>query len=238
MSIGDGREARCPHLVRVASEWDDQATWRGDGVPRSLGTLHIPRECAQPSAQEYCINWCRRAREGYRTGMEANWNQLLDLALTALVAYVGVVLIIRVAGNRALAKLNAFDFIVTIALGSILATTVVSAQVDLVTGMMGFGLLVAFQYLATLAIRRWSNAQKVAKAAPTLLLIEGRMLENALSRSRITAGDVFSAVRAAGYGDQSSIVAVVLETDGSLSVVPRSQVGDGSLLSNLRGSPT
>ena len=81
---------------------------------------------------------------------------------------------------------------------------------------------------------RWRPARRVAKSDAALLLEDGHFCDEQLERNRVTRGEVRQAVRASGAGDLSTIAAVVLETDGTFSVVPRAQLGSGSALEDVR----
>ena len=83
---------------------------------------------------------------------------------------------------------------------------------------------------------RRPRVRGLVTARPTLLLRSGCVLPAALREARMTEDEIRQAVRASGSGDLSSIAAVVLESDGSLSVIPVSQAGDGSSLRGVRGS--
>ncbi len=72
-------------------------------------------------------------------------------------------------------------------------------------------------------------------AEPTLVVRHGEILHDALRRARLTRGELDQAVRSAGVGCLHELGAVVLETDGSLSVVPATAVADGSCLVGVTG---
>ena len=148
-----------------------------------------------------------------------SWSGLGRVLLVAPLAYIALVAILRTSGKRTLTKLNAFDLVVTVALGSTLATVLLSKSVALVEGVLAMALLVFFQFAITwLAVRvPWVNG--LIKSEPTLLLHNGEFLEQALRMQRVTKDEVLSAIRASGISDVSGVRAVVLETDGSLSVL-------------------
>jgi len=127
--------------------------------------------------------------------------------------------VLRVSGKRTLAKLNAFDLIVTVALGSTLATVLLSKSVALVEGLAAFVLLVGLQYLVAWLSVRSSRFSDLVKSEPTLLLHRGRFLEGAMRAQRVTRAEMLAALRGSGASDPGQVAAVVLETDGSLSVV-------------------
>jgi uncharacterized membrane protein YcaP (DUF421 family) len=148
-------------------------------------------------------------------------------------AYFGTVLLLRISGKRSLSKWNSFDFVVTIALGSVLATTVVSKQVPLAEGLFAFGVLLVLQYAITWLSVRSDTIRDWFKAEPTLLLRQGEFMDSALRSQRVTESEVRAAVRAAGYLSLEPVAAVVLETDGSFSVIGQAEGGSFNALSDV-----
>lgn len=161
------------------------------------------------------------------------WSDVLRILLVGTASYVAVVLILRTSGKRTLAKLNAFDLVVTVALGSTLATIFLSKDVSWSEGVTALGLLALLQLLLAAFTARWPAARSVVTSRPTLLVKDGRLLEGVLRQQRLTPTEVRQAVRASGIGDVTAVAAVVLEGDGSLSVIPAAEVGDGSALTDV-----
>lgn len=149
------------------------------------------------------------------------WSGLVRILIIAPAAYAALVLILRVSGKRTLSKLNAFDFVITIAIGSTLASIITSKSLALVEGLAALGLLVAMQYLATAASVRFKGFNRRVKAEPALLLRDGRMLTQAMRRARITEGEIEAAARAGGVDRPDQLDAVFLEADGSLTALRR-----------------
>jgi len=137
----------------------------------------------------------------------------------APLAYGGLVLILRVSGKRTLAKLNAFDLVVTVALGSTLATILLSKTVPLLEGLAAFVILAAMQFVVAWLSVRVGWFSNLVRSEPTLLLRNGEFLDRALLAQRVTRDDVKAALRSSGVGDPNEASAVVLETDGSISVI-------------------
>ncbi len=103
----------------------------------------------------------------------------------------------------------------------------------MVEGVVAIAGVVALQFLGAWSGSRWRPVQRLVKARPSILLREGTLLHERLRRERVTEEEVLAAVRASGHGDTSEIGVVVLETDGTLSVVPRRWMGEGSALAGL-----
>lgn len=147
------------------------------------------------------------------------WSTLLRTAVVGTLAYAALVLFLRVSGKRTLAKMNAFDLVVTVSLGSTLATIALSADVALAQGLLALALLIGLQFVMTWSSVRWTWVRRIITGEPSLLLFRGRFLQEALRRTRLTEEEVVAAVRAQGLPTLEGVEAVVLETDGSLSVI-------------------
>ncbi len=163
-----------------------------------------------------------------------DWASVLRTLVIGLAAYVALILGLRVSGNRTLSKMNAFDFIVTIALGSTLATILLSKQTALAEGLVAFALLIGLQYLVTWSSARASWVKRVVTGEPRLIFYNGQYLRSEMKRARITKEEVLSAVRSAGYADTSRVGAVILETDGSCSVTQMAESPSHSSLQDVK----
>jgi uncharacterized membrane protein YcaP (DUF421 family) len=162
-----------------------------------------------------------------------SWSSVLRILLVGAATYVTLVALLRFGGKRVLAKLNAFDLVVTVALGSMLASAVLSKDVRFVDALTGLALLIGAQWLVARLTSWLPGGRMFVNAEPTLLVRDGQVLETALGRARLTRGEVLQAVRSSGQGGLDGVAAVVLEPDGTLSVVPASAAGDEQALADV-----
>lgn len=167
----------------------------------------------------------------------SGWEELARTFIVGVIAYTCLIVCLRLSGKRTLSKMNAFDLIVTISLGSILASIMLSQGVTLAKGILAFSLLIALQFLVTWSSVRIPWIRQLVTGEPQLLLEHGCFVTDALRRTRVAESEVRAAVRAAGMADMNSLRAVVLETDGSFSVIQhdKSEPENSSLL-GVRGS--
>jgi len=161
------------------------------------------------------------------------WDSILRVVAVGVLAYAGLVLLLRISGNRTLSKMNSFDLVVTVAFGSTLSTILVNKNVSLATGLAALALLVLLQFAITWTSVRVRLVNSAVKTQATLLVRKGSLLHDAMRSVRITEDEIRSAVRKQGHGSLDAIAAVVLETDGSLSVVAADKAGDRAALSGL-----
>lgn len=148
------------------------------------------------------------------------WAGLLRILIVGPIAYAALVLLLRVGGKRTLTRMNAFDFVVTVSFGSVLASTLLSDDVPLLEGVLALTLLVALQYGVAWTEVRYERARRLVTSEPALLAWRGEQRLGTMRRERIGEDDVLAAVRASGHLSLDEVQAAILETDGSISVVP------------------
>ena len=165
----------------------------------------------------------------------ASWGSLFHTLIAGTLSYFGLIVWLRISGKRTLSKWNSFDFVVTIALGSILASALLTKSVSFVQTMVAIGLLVCFQFLLTWLSVHSGIVQNLIKAKPTLLFFEGEFIEHWLKQERVAKGEVLAAIRQSGGSNLDEIAAIVLETDGSFSVIKDLNVSEASALRDVQG---
>ncbi|MFC2949097.1 DUF421 domain-containing protein [Virgibacillus sediminis] len=164
------------------------------------------------------------------------WDAIGRTLLVGLLAYIGLVLFLRVSGKRTLSKMNAFDLVVTVALGSTLATILLNQKVSLAQGLTAFFVLIGMQYLIAALSTRSDFVSRLIKSKPQLLYYNGQYLHHSMKKARVLEVEVLQACRSDGIGSMDEVEAVVLETDGKISVVKQNPQQDQSTLTNVQES--
>jgi uncharacterized membrane protein YcaP (DUF421 family) len=150
-------------------------------------------------------------------------------------AYVGLITLLLPPGKGTLSKWNPFDFIITTAFRSVMATAVISEGTTLTKGLVAFALLVVLQYGITALSVRFRWVRSLTKAEPVLLPCWGERLHHAMCPERVSEGEVLAALRARGVGRVADVEAVVLEMDGSVSVVEKEDAEGATTLRDVEG---
>lgn len=148
----------------------------------------------------------------------------LDAILRALVlssiAVVWVVFVVRVVGLRAFSKMTAFDFVSTVAIGSLLAGASQSTSWSgFLQAAAGMASLLSVQYLVARLRRASDRFETVIQNAPVLLMLDGVIQNAAMEATRVEEDDLIAKLREANVLDLSEVRAVVLETTGDISVL-------------------
>lgn len=149
------------------------------------------------------------------SNMETIWRTIIASVLT----YTFLIAILRITGKRTLSKLNVFDFIITVALGSTVASIIISKDVDLTQGALALTLLAFLQFAITWLSTRFPSTQSIFRAKPILMFYKGSFCYPAMKKMRVTENEILQAIREQGLGSTEHVGAVVLETNGSFSVI-------------------
>ncbi|RPF72864.1 DUF421 domain-containing protein [Aurantiacibacter spongiae] len=148
-----------------------------------------------------------------------NWSGIGRIAVVTLVVYFGLIAILQFAGKRSIAKLNIFDLVVTVALGSILASVMLTRSLSIADGLAAFIVLAFLQWLVAWLSVRLGWFKQVIRSDARMLVKDGEFLEQQMKEERVTHDEIRAAIRKQGHGEMKRIAAVVLETDGSFSVI-------------------
>jgi uncharacterized membrane protein YcaP (DUF421 family) len=145
---------------------------------------------------------------------------LYHVAVCAVLSYFALFAFIRISGKRTLAKLTAFDFVVTITLGSILSSMILG-KTTLAEGCVALILIITLQYMLAYVAKHSKRLEPVINSKPTLLFYEGQFLEEAMNREVVTEEEIYAAVREFRLYRLEDVQAVVMEINGSLTVVKK-----------------
>ncbi|WP_425073068.1 DUF421 domain-containing protein [Sagittula sp. S175] len=153
------------------------------------------------------------------------WQDILRTVLVGILGYTALVTMLRVSGKRTLAKLNAFDLVVTVAIGSVLATILLSESVALAEGITALLVLIGMQWLLARASMASDRVAQIVRSQPRLLMHRGEIMHEALHDERVLEAELMKVIRGASPADPDKVDSVILETDGSFSVIGRGKDG-------------
>lgn len=166
-----------------------------------------------------------------------SWESVARIAINTTLAYAAIIILLNLSGKRTLSKMNAFDFIVTVALGSSLATVALSKDVTLLDGVLAFIMFIFLQYCLTWLSVRVKAVKKIITNDPMLLLYQGKMLPDVMKKERITKEELYVAARESGITDLQDIHAIILETTGTISVISERDAQEAGAMGNVKNYP-
>jgi uncharacterized membrane protein YcaP (DUF421 family) len=147
------------------------------------------------------------------------WDPLVRIVVVGVPMYVSLVLLLRISRSRTLASMNAFDFVITVAIGAVFGRALTASAVSLSEALLAFALLVSLQYVVTWIQFRSPLFERVVTNPPALLYFQGEFLRTEMRRQRVTESGLRTAARKDGYATLENVAAIVLESSGEFSVV-------------------
>lgn len=163
---------------------------------------------------------------------------MLGVGLNALGIYVILIVLTRLVGLRSFSKMSSFDFAITVAIGSVIASTVSTKDPSLLQGGFALAVLFGIQWIFALARKRISGVEDIVDNDPILVMVGDKMLEENMKVAHMTRSDLTAKLREANVLDFREIRAVVVESTGDVSVLhgdPEGRDLNSDLLKDVRG---
>ena len=157
----------------------------------------------------------------------SSWETIAKVVATTALMYLSAFAVTRLAGRRTVAELSAFDAVVTIALGSVIAATAVNPSTSVANGVTAFATLLTLQVGVAWLRRRWTIVRRLVEFPPEVVVRDGvTELPRSPFSSQLTDDELWSKLRKAGLFDREEIAVAVLEPTGEISVLRRGQPSD------------
>lgn len=164
------------------------------------------------------------------------FDTVLRSLILAAIALSWVTVLIRITGLRSLSKMTNFDFVMTIALGSLVATgAMVTKWLDFLQALIAMAALFLVQFAASRLRKSSEMVETAIQNEPILLMKDGEFRRDAMDTTRVTESDIIAKLREANVLDFSEVRAVVLETTGDVSVLHGDALDD-ALLEGVRNT--
>lgn len=159
-----------------------------------------------------------------------SWGSIFHIIFTSTISYVYLIVVLLISGKRTLSKMNAFDIVVTIALGSVFATAILSREtIPVFNVFTALTILVLLQFTVTWCSVRSKKFAQLVKSSPCIIFHNGKIIEKNVRKERLTLEEIQSALRKNGVDSLENTQTVILETDGSLTVIAKTQNNNNPL---------
>ena len=147
-----------------------------------------------------------------------DWQEGVAIAITGIVLCFGLILFTRLMGLRSFAKLTSYDFAMTVAVGSILASTVLSKSPSLSKGLLAIAVLFILQGSVSFLCRKVKPFKKAVDNEPIVLMAHGEYYWDNIAEASLSKHDIGTVLRKNGIKSKSQVFALVMETTGDMSV--------------------
>ena len=145
--------------------------------------------------------------------------------LRSIAVYLLVMALLRLSGKRAVGQVTPFDLILLILIGNAVQNDINGGDNSLTGAAIMATTLVALNYAVAFLTSRSRAAEKVVEGVPVVLARDGRLFAQVLRRELISEADFREALRMHNLDDVEDVALALLETNGSISVVPKDRGG-------------
>ncbi|GJM02705.1 MAG: DUF421 domain-containing protein [Rhodomicrobium sp.] len=146
-----------------------------------------------------------------------SFTEIFGIIITTIGIYVALIILVRINGLRSFSKISGHDFAVTVAIGSVFATSIISPSPSLLQGAVAIGALLIWR--ALLSYLRLFGLSSLLDNQPLLIMKDGHVLEDNLYKANFTKEDLYAKLREANALSLGQVKAVVVESTGDVSVL-------------------
>ncbi len=171
--------------------------------------------------------------------IQISWQEIAGVLLSVTAVYATIIVFTRVTGLRSFSKMSAGDFAMTVAVGSVLGSAVVTPSPTILVTAVALAGLFGGQWLLAHARRKSDRFMRLVDNRPLLLVWNGDMLKDNMRRAGVTETDIRAKLREANTFRLDDVAAVVFETTGDVSVLHGSAADefDDFVLADVRAAP-
>src|SRR5699024_2743118 len=170
--------------------------------------------------------------------ISTSWSSVLMVIISAAVVYLTTIILTRISGLRSFSKMSGFDFAVTVAIGAIIGSTILSEDPPLAQAIAALGILYLFQKVVATFRGSSTIMSGLVDNKPLLLMKGTTVVDDNLKKAKVTSADLRAKLREANITQVRQVKAVVMETTGDISVMHHKDEAhelDNELLLEVRG---
>jgi len=153
--------------------------------------------------------------------MNIDFAELLDVTIRALSSLVTLFLITKMLGKKQVSQLSLFDYVIGISIGNFAAEMTINLESNEINGILAVIIFGLVAYIVSIATMKSIVLRRFFIGTPTVIIQNGKILENNLRKVKFDINDMLEEVRTAGYFDLSQVEYAVMEVDGNLSILPK-----------------
>lgn len=153
---------------------------------------------------------------------QVNSTVMIALGRTALL-YMVLLIAVRIMGKREVGALSPIDLVVAILIAELAAIPIEDHSIPLWVGIAPILAIGAMQIVFSFGAMRHLGLRRLMEGTPSVVIKSGEILENVMRQNRYNLDDLMQQLREKGWPDPADIEFAVLETNGSLSIIPKSQ---------------
>jgi len=148
---------------------------------------------------------------------------MLLVIIRTLILYVAVLVVMRIMGKREIGQLQPMELVVALMIADLAAIPMQNTGIPLLSGLIPIIVLMAAQITLSLVSMKSPKIRDIVDGRPSVVLKNGWIMESELRRLRYSINDLLEQLRAKNFPNPADVEFAILETNGQLSVIPKSQ---------------
>lgn len=153
--------------------------------------------------------------------MNIDFAELGNVTLRALSSLVTLFLVTKMLGKKQVSQLSLFDYVIGISIGNFAAEMTINLESNEINGILAVVIFGVVAYLVSIITMKSIVLRRFFMGTPTILIQNGKILEDNLRKVKFDINDMLEEVRGAGYFDLSQVEYAVMEVNGNLSILPK-----------------
>lgn len=149
----------------------------------------------------------------------------METVIRVVLIYLFILFSLRVMGKREFSQLSPLELVTLLLIPELGAQALVREDFSIVNAIIALSTLFALVFLSTLVQFHSKRASKMINDVPTVLVSDGEFIEKHLNEERVGPGEIFAELHKAGFAELSQVRWAILETDGTISVIPMGENG-------------
>jgi len=147
----------------------------------------------------------------------------INILINGTTSVIILFILTKIMGRKQAGELNIFDYVIGISIGSIAAEMTLNQDVNFFEGTLAMVIYASISYLITISTMKSIKIRRFVIGSPTVIIQNGKILYKNLKKAKMDVNDLLEQARTNGYFDLSEIEYSLMESDGKLSFLPKSE---------------
>lgn len=154
----------------------------------------------------------------------------MEIVFRVTVIYLFILIGMRFLGKREFGQMSPFELVTLLLIPEIVTDAITAGDSSLIGGIIGIATILILVFLTNVITHINKPIERIVEGSPTVLVRDGKFLENALNEERVSTGEVFNEMHKAGIEQLEQVRWAILENDGKISIVPGGQKSSGDVV--------
>ncbi len=149
--------------------------------------------------------------------------EVLDVVVRSLLSLVTLFLVTKMLGKKQVSQLSLFDYVIGISIGNFAAEMSINLETNYINGTVAVIIFGVVAYIVSFLSMKSIHLRRFFMGVPTILIEHGELLIDGLKKVKFDINELLEECRINGYFDISEIEYAIMETNGTVSILPKGQ---------------